>query len=63
LDFAPDDDRPSYVSLSNTAIGIFTLIAAVLGSLASIIGVPLMLLVYALLLLMAFFSGIKLKEV
>jgi MFS family permease len=63
LDFAPDDDRPSYVSLSNTAIGIFTLIAAFLGSLASIIGVPLMLLVYALLLLMAFFSGIKLKEV
>lgn len=63
VDFAPEKDRPSYVSLSNTAIGIFTLIAAAFGLLAGIFGIELMLLLYALLLLGAWILAGKLKEV
>lgn len=63
VDFAPEKDRPSYVSLSNTAIGLFTLIGAGLGSLASVAGIPFMLWVFSALLLIAAILGSRLKEV
>ncbi|WP_154856611.1 MFS transporter [Cyclobacterium xiamenense] len=62
VDFAPDADRPSYVSLSNTAIGLFTLIGAALGTLAGIFGIQVMLLVFSGLLLLALLVGSQLEE-
>jgi predicted MFS family arabinose efflux permease len=63
IDYAPEKHRPSYVSLSNTLIGIFTLIAAAVGLLAGVIGVESMLLLYATLLIAAWFFAGKLQEV
>ncbi|WP_163381754.1 MFS transporter [Cyclobacterium sp. SYSU L10401] len=63
IDFAPREERPSYVSLANTAIGIFTLIGAGLGALAGILGVQITLWVFAGLLLLASGIGTRLKEV
>ena len=63
VDFAPKDERPLYVSLSNTLIGIATLIAAGLGSLSAFLGPDGMLLVFAGLLLLAIMMAFKLKEV
>lgn len=63
VDFAPEKDRPSYVSLSNTAIGIFTLVGAGLGSLANIFGIPPMLWIFSALLLVAAILGNQLEEV
>jgi small-conductance mechanosensitive channel len=63
VDFAPEADRPSYVSLSNTAIGLFTLIGAALGTLAGVFGVQVLLLVFSGLLLLALLPGSQLKEV
>ncbi|MDN3688930.1 MFS transporter [Cyclobacterium jeungdonense] len=63
VDFAPEKDRPSYVSLSNTAIGLFTLVGAGLGSLASIFGISPMLWIFSALLLVAAILGSQLDEV
>ncbi|WP_373523534.1 MFS transporter [Aquiflexum sp.] len=63
VDFAPEKERPLYVSLSNTMIGIFTLIAAGLGSLSSFFGIQAMLFVYVGLLGFGLFLALKLKEV
>ena len=63
VDFAPEKERPLYVSLSNTMIGVFTLIAAGLGSLSSLFGVQTMLFVFVGLLGLGLFLAFKLKEV
>lgn len=63
VDFAPNEERPSYVSLANTAIGVFTLVGAGLGALAGIIGVQITLWVFAGLLLLGSGVSIRLKEV
>ncbi|MGY6560032.1 MAG: MFS transporter [Nitritalea sp.] len=63
VDFAPEQERPSYVALSNTLIGAFTLVAAALGTLASVFSVSVMLAIYALLLGLAFLLAGKLREV
>lgn len=63
VDFAPEKERPLYVSLSNTMIGIFTLIAAGLGSLSSLFGIQAMLFVFVGLLGLGLFLALKLKEV
>ncbi|SMD44002.1 MFS-type transporter involved in bile tolerance, Atg22 family [Aquiflexum balticum DSM 16537] len=63
VDFAPEKERPLYVSLSNTMIGIFTLIAAGLGSLSSFFGIQAMLFVFVGLLGLGLFLALKLKEV
>lgn len=63
VDFAPEKERPLYVSLSNTMIGVFTLIAAGLGSLSSIFGIPTMLFLFVALLVLALFLAFRLKEV
>ena len=62
LDFAPGSERPLYVSLSNTMIGIFTLVAAGLTAIASIWSVEAMLLVLATLLAGAALLGLRLQE-
>jgi hypothetical protein len=63
VDFAPEKERPLYVSLSNTMIGIFTLIAAGLGSLSSFFGIQAMLFVFVCLLGLGLFLALKLEEV
>lgn len=63
VDFAPEKERPLYVSLSNTMIGVFTLIAAGLGSLSSFFGVQAMLFVFVGLLGLGLFLAFRLKEV
>ncbi|WP_156810353.1 hypothetical protein [Nitritalea halalkaliphila] len=63
VDFAPEQERPSYVALSNTLIGAFTLVAAALGTLASVFSISVMLGIYALLLGVAYFLAGKLREV
>ncbi|MCH7396396.1 MFS transporter [Belliella sp. DSM 107340] len=63
VDFAPSDERPLYVSLSNTMIGVFTLVGAGLGTLSSIFGIPVMLFVFVGLLVLALIFAVKLKEV
>ncbi|MCH7414247.1 MFS transporter [Belliella sp. R4-6] len=63
VDFAPSDERPLYVSLSNTMIGVFTLVGAGLGTLSSIFGIPTMLFVFVGLLVLALIFAVKLKEV
>ncbi|TVQ22078.1 MAG: MFS transporter, partial [Spirochaetaceae bacterium] len=61
LDFAPEKERPLYVSLSNTMIGGFTLVAAALGTIATIWSVEGMLITYSLLLAGAALLGTRLK--
>ncbi len=63
VDFAPDKDRPLYVALSNTMIGLFTLIAAGFGVIATLFGLQIMLLFYAALLVAAIILGLTLKDV
>lgn len=63
VDFAPEKERPLYVSLSNTMIGVFTLIAALLGGLSQWIGSDGMLLFFAGLLLVAAWMSTRLREV
>ncbi|MFC0262761.1 MFS transporter [Fontibacter flavus] len=63
VDFAPEKERPLYVSLSNTMIGVFTLLAAGLGSLSSLFGVQAMLSVFVALLGIGLFLAFRLKEV
>ena len=62
LDFAPDSERPLYVSLSNTMIGLFTLVAAGLTAIASIWSVEAMLVTFAVLLAGAAILGLRLQE-
>ncbi len=62
LDFAPEKERPLYVSLSNTMIGTFTLVAAGVGTIATIWSVEAMLITYAVLLAGAALLGTRLRE-
>ena len=63
VDFAPEKERPLYVSLSNTMIGVFTLLAAGLGSLSSLFGVQAMLMVFVGLLGLGLILALRLREV
>lgn len=62
IDFAPEKDRPLYVSLSNTAIGVFTLVGAGLGTIAGLFGIQELLWVFTGLLGISLIIGSKLKE-
>lgn len=63
IDFAPKDERPLYVSLSNTMIGILTIVAAGLGVIAEVFSLELMVGFLAALLLLSIPICFKLKEV
>ncbi len=63
VDFAPAGERPLYVSLSNTLIGIFTIIAAGLSLIAELGGVEAMIMFFILMLGGAIFLGTRLREV
>jgi MFS family permease len=49
VDGAPGDQRPLYVALSNTLIGVVTLFAGVFGLIADLISVEALLLVFIIL--------------
>ncbi len=63
VNFAPDDDRPTYVSVANTVIGLFTLVAATFGIIAEYFGLPAQVIFFVILLLLAVFLSYKLKKV
>ncbi len=62
VDFAPDKDRSLYVALSNTMIGLFTLLAAGFGLVATLFGLQIMLIFYASMLVAAILLGLTLKD-
>lgn len=63
MDYAPDDERPTYISLANTLIGCFTLVAAGFGVIAQYLGLAAQLYFFILLLLGCIGLSFKLKTV
>jgi len=63
VDFAPDEERPTYVSVANTAIGLFTVVAAGFGFVAQFFGLIAQLGFFVLMLLAAALLSTKLKAV
>lgn len=63
VDYAPDDERPTYVSLANTLIGIFTLIAASFGLVAQYFGLGSQLYFFVALLVLCILLSYRLEEV
>jgi len=62
VDYAPDDDRPTYVSVANTFIGIFTIVAAGFGFIAEWFGLSGQLLFFAALLIAVVILSFRLKK-
>jgi MFS family permease len=63
VDYAPDDDRPTYVSVANTFIGLFTLLAAGFGVVAELFGLPAQIIFFMSLLVLAIVLSFRLKKV
>lgn len=63
VNYAPEEDRPTYVSVANTAIGVFTLVAATFGVVAELFGLPAQLIFFLILLLTAILLSFSLKKV
>ncbi|MGN6801943.1 MAG: MFS transporter [Ginsengibacter sp.] len=63
VDYAPADERPTYVSVANTFIGLFTLLAAAFGLIAEVFGLPVQILFFIILLIIAILLSYRLKEV
>ncbi len=63
VNFAPDDDRPTYVSVANTVIGLFTLVASTFGIIAEYFGLPAQVIFFVVLLLLAVFFSYQLKKI
>ncbi len=62
-DFAPKDERPLYISLANTCIGFFTIIAAGIGIIAELISLQVLLLFLCAMLACSIYFSFTLKEV
>ncbi len=62
-DFAPEQERPLYVALSNTLIGLFTLLTAGIGFVAEWFGYPVLLYFFMGMLLLSIYFAFRLKEV
>lgn len=63
VDYAPNDDRPTYVSVANTFIGLFTLVAAGFGIIAQVFGLPAQIIFFMSLLVLAIVLSFRLKRV
>ena len=63
VDYALADQRPTYVSVANTFIGLFTLVAAAFGLIAQVFGLPAQIIFFIILLVIAILLNYKLKEV
>ncbi len=63
VDMAPSHERPLYVALSNTLIGLATLLFVVLGLIADVFSVDVMLWTLAITSLLSALVSLRLKEV
>jgi len=63
VDYAPNDNKATYVSVANTFIGLFTLVAAGFGIVAEIFGLPAQIIFFMSLLVLAIILSFKLKKV
>lgn len=63
VDYAPSDNKATYVSVANTFIGLFTLVAAGFGVIAEFFGLPTQIIFFMSLLVLAILLSFKLKRV
>ncbi|MEP0987482.1 MFS transporter [Ekhidna sp.] len=63
VDYAPADERPLYVSVANTFMGIITLFSGILSLVAGFFGVKIMIATLMSLMLISIFFAGKLKEI
>jgi MFS family permease len=63
VDYAPEDDRPTYVAVANTFIGLFTIVAAGFGVVAELFGLPAQIIFFMSLLVLAIVLSFRLKRV
>ncbi|ADR20956.1 MFS transporter [Marivirga tractuosa] len=63
VDYAPDDNKATYVSVANTFIGLFTLVAAGFGVIAQLFGLPAQIIFFMSLLVLAIVLSFRLKRV
>lgn len=63
IDYAPDEERPTYVSVANTLIGVFTIIAALFGLVAEYFGLAYQFWFFLLLLVACIILSFTLKKV
>ncbi|WNB17185.1 MFS transporter [Marivirga arenosa] len=63
VDYAPSENKATYVSVANTFIGLFTLIAAGFGLVAEYFGLPAQILFFMSLLVGAIVLSYRLKKV
>lgn len=63
VDYAPSDDRPLYVSVANTSIGLLVLVSGVLSVVASLFGVQVMIGVLTGMMLLSAWIAYCLKNV
>jgi predicted MFS family arabinose efflux permease len=62
VDAAPDDDRPLYVALSNTLVGVATLAAGAFGLIAQFFGLEALIFVFAAISIGGFVLAWSLPE-
>lgn len=63
VDYAPNDNRATYVSVANTFIGLFTIMAAGFGVIAQLFGLPAQIIFFMSLLVLAIVLSFRLKKV
>lgn len=63
VDFAPKENRATYVSVANTVIGILTLVAAGLGTITEFAGLAWQMAFFVVLLVGAILMSFRLKSV
>ncbi|MFD0933178.1 MFS transporter [Psychroflexus salinarum] len=63
IDYAPKEDRPTYVSVANTLIGLFTIVAASFGLIAEYFGLAYQFWFFLLLLVACIMLSFTLKKV
>ncbi|TVQ14108.1 MAG: MFS transporter [Balneolaceae bacterium] len=62
VDAAPERDRPTYVALSNTIVGLFTLAGASLGFIADAAGLEILIMVFVFIILSGTAVSLTLPE-
>lgn len=63
IDYAPENERPTYVSVANTLIGLFTIVAASFGLIAEYFGLAYQFWFFLLLLVVCILLSFTLKKV
>ncbi|SHE78198.1 MFS-type transporter involved in bile tolerance, Atg22 family [Psychroflexus salarius] len=63
VDYAPDKDRPTYVAMASTFIGLFTIITASFGLITDYFGLLYQFIFFAILLIVCIAFSLKLKDI